>query len=190
MIILMMSENREKLDVVNENDEVVGQETREQIHKEGLLHREIHIWFITSDGQLIFQHRAKDKDTYPDLLTAAVGGHVDLGMSYEDTAVKEMEEETGLKVKITDLHFLKKMRIRSVDGSTGKINNTIRMQYAYIYKGNISDLKIEKGKAIGFEAWPIDKMFKLSEDEKKHFIPLYYSPDFLELFKSVRSLLH
>src|SRR5574343_530627 len=98
----------ELLDIVNENDEIIGQDTRENVHKFGLLHREIHIWFITPDGNMIFQHRAKDKDTYPDLLDATVGGHVDQGMTYEESAIKEMEEETGLKIDFKDLHFLKK----------------------------------------------------------------------------------
>lgn len=181
---------KELLDIVNEKDEIIGQETREKIHKDGLLHREIHIWFVTPDGQMIFQHRAKDKDTYPDMLDATVGGHVDLGMNYEDTALKEMKEETGLKVGADDLHFLKKMKRRSVDAATGKINNTIRVQYAYIFRGNITDLKIEEGKAVGFEAWPIDKLSLLTEDEKKRFIPLIYSPDFLKLFAQIKSLIN
>src|ERR1035437_3863166 len=99
-------ENKGLLDIINENDVVIGQDTRENVHKKGLLHREIHVWFITPDGQMIFQHRAKDKDTYPDLLDATVGGHVEPGATYEETAIKEMEEETGLKAEKEDLHIL------------------------------------------------------------------------------------
>jgi ADP-ribose pyrophosphatase YjhB (NUDIX family) len=111
-------------------------------------------------------------------------------MNYEDTALKEMEEETGLRVNMDDLHFLKKMKRRSVDAATGKINNTIRVQYAYVFRGKVADLKIEEGKAVGFEAWPIDKLSRLTEDEKKRFIPLIYSPDFLELFAQIKSLIN
>lgn len=179
----------EKLDIVNEQDEIIGQDTRENIHKLGLLHREIHIWFVTPDGNIIFQHRAKDKDTYPDLLDATVGGHVDLGMTYEETAVKELLEETGLNANIEDLHVLKKMRSRSVDSLTNKINNVFRLQYAYIFNGDIADLKIENGKALGFESWPIEKMFTLSENEKKRFIPIYYSDEFLNIFKQLKDLI-
>ena len=60
------------LEVINENDNVVGFETRAKIHQDGLLHREIYIWFFTPNGEIIFQHRAKDKDTYPDKLDATV----------------------------------------------------------------------------------------------------------------------
>ena len=181
-------EEKGTLDIVDENDIVVGQDTRENIHAKGLLHREIHVWFVTPDGQMIFQHRAKDKDTYPDLLDATVGGHVEPGMSYEETAVKEMEEETGIHCQTSDLHFIKKMRRQSRDVLTGTINNTIRVQYGYIFTGKLSDLKVEEGKAIGFEAWSIDNVLNLNEEGKKRFIPLYQSREFLDIFTSFKGL--
>ena len=73
-----MADNR-KLNIIDENGNITGEETRENIHKQGLLHREIHVWFYTPKGEILFQHRAKDKDTYPDLLDATVGGHVEIG---------------------------------------------------------------------------------------------------------------
>src|SRR3989339_1577568 len=105
----------DKLEIINENDEVIGLETRTKVHQDGLLHREIHIWFLTPKGEIVFQHRAKDKDTYPDKLDATVGGHVDPTMSYEDTVIKECKEETGIDIDLSKLVFLRKMRKRSVD---------------------------------------------------------------------------
>ena len=95
-----MSNPLEMLEVIEENDNVVGLETRVKIHQDGLLHREIHIWFLTPKAEIIFQHRAKDKDTYPDKLDATVGGHVEPKMSYEETAVKECKEETGIDIDL------------------------------------------------------------------------------------------
>src|SRR3990172_2229916 len=91
-----MADNR-KLNIIDEAENIIGIETRENIHKQGLLHREIHVWFYTPKGEIIFQHREKDKDTYPDLLDATVGGHVEIGADYESTALQELEEETGVK---------------------------------------------------------------------------------------------
>ena len=59
------------------------------MHKKGLLHPEIHVWFYTPDKEIIFQHRAKNKDTYPDLLDATVGGHVDIGEYVDKAALRE-----------------------------------------------------------------------------------------------------
>ncbi len=33
----------EQLEIINENDEVIGLESRKVVHQKGLLHREIHI---------------------------------------------------------------------------------------------------------------------------------------------------
>lgn len=114
----------EQLEIINDNDEVIGLESRQVIHQKGLLHREIHIWFMTPAREIIFQHRAKDKDTYPDKLDATVGGHVDPGMSYDETALKEGEEETGIKFDLLKLKLIKKMRKESFDKSAGFTNNT------------------------------------------------------------------
>lgn len=184
-----MNKNIEMLEIVDEDDNIVGLETREKVHKEGLLHREIHIWFITPKGEIIFQHRAKDKDTFPDKLDATVGGHVDPGMSYEETVVKESKEETGIDIDPKKLLFLVKMRKKSFDEVTGLTNNTIRSQYAYLYEGAIDNLQIEEGKAEGFEAWKIEDLPNLSESDKSKFIGLILREDMLALFNKAKDLL-
>lgn len=184
-----MSNHLEMLEVVDESDRVIGLETREKIHREGLLHREIHVWFLTLNAEIIFQHRVKDKDTYPDKLDATVSGHVEPNMSYEETAVKECKEETGVDIDLSNLVLIRKMRKKSLDDSTGLINNTIRSQYGYLYVGSIADLQIEDGKAVGFEAWKIDELSHLSETDKGKFIPLILSEDMLGIFSEARKLL-
>ena len=183
-----MSNPLEMLEVIDENDNVVGLESRAKIHQNGLLHREIHIWFFTPKSEIIFQHRAKDKDTYPDKLDATVGGHVEPKMSYEETAVKECKEETGIDIDLNKLVFIKKMRKKSFDEATGLTNNTIRSQYAYLYNGSINDLQIEDGKSQGFVAWKIDDLSHLSETDKNKFIPLILEQDMLDIFNQARKI--
>jgi isopentenyl-diphosphate Delta-isomerase len=170
-----MSENIQKLNIVNDQDEIIGVEPRDKIHRDGLLHREIHIWFYTPKGEIIFQHRAKDKDTFPDLLDATVGGHVEVGDSYEKTAIKEAKEETGLDILPENLINLIKIKKSSKDETTKKTNNVFRQIFLYRFEGNISELKIEEGKSIGFEAWSIDALLNPDENLKKKFIPGVFS---------------
>ena len=58
-------------------------------------------------------------------------------MSYDETAVKEGKEETGIELELSKLKLIKKIFQRSVDQATGLINNTIRAQYAYLYSGKL-----------------------------------------------------
>lgn len=166
-----MDPDLNQLNIVDEQGNVIGQATRPVIHRDGLLHKEVHVWFYTPEGNVIFQHRAKDKDTFPDLLDVTVGGHVEIGSDYEDSALTEVEEETGLKLNLTDLKFLKIVNRRSFDNITHTINHALRAIYLYEFKGDAKDLKVEAGKSQGFEVWPLEKLLNLSTEDNARFIP-------------------
>jgi isopentenyldiphosphate isomerase len=183
-----MTDNR-KLNIVDEGGNIIGEETRENIHSQGLLHQEIHVWFYTSKSEIIFQHREENKDTFPDLLDATVGGHVEIGSDYEDTALQEIEEETGVKIERYSLTFIKTIQNKAFDSATNKINNVLRAIYAYRYEGKVGDLRIEKGKAIGFESWLFEKIFNISNEDKKRFIPTIFEEQNLEIFRKIKELI-
>jgi isopentenyldiphosphate isomerase len=181
--------DKRKLNIVDEKGEIIGVETRENIHKYGLLHKEIHVLFYTPTGELIFQHRAKDKDTYPDLLDVTVGGHVEIGSDYEQSALQEVEEETGLHLEKEDLQFLEMIRGTDIDEVTHTTNNHLRAVYVYRYEGNIEDLHIEEGKALGFELWSLDALSNLSFEDKKRFIASHTNGAYIEIFKKIREMI-
>jgi len=168
----------QELNIVDEDDNIIGVEDRDVIHEKGLLHREVHVYFVTPERQIIFQHRAKDKDTFPDLLDATVGGHVEIGDSYEKTAVKEAFEETGISIDASELILVDKVHKLFGDNVTGKVNYAFQQEYIYIYDGKVEDLKMELGKSLGFEAWEIEDLTNISDVEKQKFISYLY--DFME----------
>jgi len=95
-----MEEFKEYLDVVNENDEVVGRDTRKNIHAENKTHREVHVFIINpTDRKILVQKRSKNIINYPGCYDASVGAHVLSGESYEQAAKREVEEEVGIKPK-------------------------------------------------------------------------------------------
>jgi len=166
-----MRKYNELLDIVDENDQVIGHDTRDNIHKLGLLHREVCVWIYNDKKEIVFQRRSPDKDLYPNLLDASAGGHVGLGMDYETAAAKELKEETGIKASKGDLVFLKMTRKKDYDEATGNINNLIRAVYLYKIKPN-QTLSLEHGMATGFEFYSIDKLKSLSESERRQFTPI------------------
>jgi 16S rRNA (adenine1518-N6/adenine1519-N6)-dimethyltransferase len=88
----------EVFDVVDGRDIVVGREFRRDIHRRGLLHRAIHIFWLRSDGLLCLQRRSYAKDNCPGLLSSSCAGHVDSGEDYLGAAVRELHEELGVAV--------------------------------------------------------------------------------------------
>ena len=184
-----MSSALQLLEVVDAQGNVVGWETRLKIHAQGLLHREVYVWFYTRQGEVIFQHRSPTKDTYPNLLDATVGGHVALGEDYLAAALREMEEETGVQVQGADLRYLWTFHHKSPNPShAGLVNNALRAVYVYCYRGNIADLRIEERAAVGFEVWPLEKLFHLNKEEQQRFIPLWMGEHGMKVFKKIQEL--
>src|SRR6266436_8561350 len=91
----------EIFDVVNERDEVVGRQTRREVHRLGLMHRAIHVLVFNSAGQIFLQKRSMSKDRQPGLWDSSSSGHVNSGEDYDDCAVRELREEIGLKLEAT-----------------------------------------------------------------------------------------
>lgn len=76
---------------------------KSEAHKNGWFHATVHIWFYTSDGQILLQQRGKDKATHPLLWDVSVAGHVASGEEIELSAIRETEEEIGLIISKKDL---------------------------------------------------------------------------------------
>jgi len=90
----------EKLEVVNQKNLIIGQASRRQIHRLGLMHRAVHIFVFDDQGRLYLQRRNAQKDQYPGHWDSSAAGHVDPGESYETCARRELEEELGLSAPL------------------------------------------------------------------------------------------
>ena len=88
----------EIFDVVNDRDEVIGQATRREVHARGLLHRAVHVFVFNARGQLFLQKRSLAKDSAPGCWASSCSGHVDSGEDYLTAAVRELDEEIGLRI--------------------------------------------------------------------------------------------
>lgn len=98
--------SQELLDLVDPSGEVVGRATRERVHREGLLHRAVHVLVWHPDGRLLLQKRAVGKACCPGLWDTSVGGHVGSGEDVLEAALRECREELGVRAAAGDLHSL------------------------------------------------------------------------------------
>jgi isopentenyl-diphosphate delta-isomerase type 1 len=87
----------EVFDVVNEADEVIGRQTRAEVHRLGLKHRAVHVLVYNARGELFLQKRSRSKDTFPGAWDSSASGHVDSGEDYDACALRELGEELGFQ---------------------------------------------------------------------------------------------
>ena len=94
----------ELLTQVDEHNNVIGSISRRWAHeKSGVYYRTIYVLVKNENEQVLIQKRSETKDLYPDCWDLSVGGHVNFGKTYEETAVRELGEELGLEVSQVDL---------------------------------------------------------------------------------------
>jgi isopentenyl-diphosphate Delta-isomerase len=86
----------EIFDVVDERDEVIGRNTRSEVHRLGLRHRAVHVLVFNGQGDLFLQKRSMLKDRQAGLWDSSASGHLDAGEEYDACAVRELGEEIGL----------------------------------------------------------------------------------------------
>ena len=86
----------EWVDIVNENNEVIAQSSREQMRAECLRHRATYIVVHDGMGKILVQRRTETKDFQPGMLDATAGGGVQADEQMLESARREAEEELGI----------------------------------------------------------------------------------------------
>jgi isopentenyldiphosphate isomerase len=97
----------EMFDVVDENDTVVARATRREVHARGWRHRAVHVLVFNRAGDLFLQQRSMNKDVAPGAWDSSTSGHLGAGEDYDAGAVRELEEEIGLRVEQAPQRWLR-----------------------------------------------------------------------------------
>ena len=95
--------SEEFFDVVDARDEVVEQLPRSEVHRRKLLHRAVHVFVFRSSGDLLIHKRSDTKEEFPSVWTSSCSGHVSAGEDYDNTAVRELQEELGVESEVERL---------------------------------------------------------------------------------------
>ena len=102
----------ELLDVVDEHGNFTGEVMdREKVHDLNLLHWEVAVFIINKNKEILLQKRAATKRFNPNKW-GLCAGHVDSGKMIENTALREVEEEIGVKLSLSELHILEEMEVK------------------------------------------------------------------------------
>jgi len=145
----------ECLDIVNDNDEVVGKSSYNEMYEKKLTHRIVHVLVVNNKGQVYFQKRAETKSFLPGYYCTSAGGHVRSGESYEQAAGRELKEELGLSVPVKD--------VASLEFESGGHKRFIRLFIASADSG----FNFQDGEVAGGEFLNLAEAKKLIERNEK-----------------------
>lgn len=87
--------------VVDKNDKIIGYRTRGECHtNKSLIHRGVGVIVFNDKNEILLQKRSKTKDICPSFFEISTGGHVNKGETYKQSALRETQEEIGIKPKV------------------------------------------------------------------------------------------
>jgi len=134
-----MLHEEEKIQVV---DEHTGEPTgllvpRSEIFSKGLWCRTSNVFVLNDEGQILCHKRSANKERYPGVWVTHFGGHVTEGESFRINAIKEMEEELGMRVNAFQMIPWRTSR---------KVNSRIwTRDFVTVYSDSLDKLVMQRG---------------------------------------------
>lgn len=95
-----MSKDHDLLILVNEQDEVLGNMPKMEVHQKGLLHRAFSVCIFNEKGEMLLQQRAEEKYHSAGLWTNTCCSHPLRGEDTLQAAISRLEEEMGISAKL------------------------------------------------------------------------------------------
>ena len=130
-----------KLITVNENDEIIGLDTRENCHSGyGILHRAITIFIFNEKNEILLTRRSSLKKLWPGFWDTSCSTHVRQNESYEQAGERRLPEELGFTCK---LKFILKFQYQANFNNIGSENEICALltgQYSGEIKPNTEEM--------------------------------------------------
>ena len=102
----------EKLVLVDENDQKIGEAEKLEAHQTGKLHRSFSIFVCNSRGEMLLQRRAAGKYHSGGLWTNACCGHPRPGEQTQQAARRRLREEMGFECELKEIfQFIYKVKL-------------------------------------------------------------------------------
>lgn len=90
-----MKKNYKKIVIVNEQDEVIGSGDMLKAIENGFIRSGVRVFVFNQSGQVLLQKRSEHV-RHPLLLDISASGHVDVGETRHEAALRELYEEVGI----------------------------------------------------------------------------------------------
>lgn len=162
----------EYLDIVDQNDQVIGKDLKKNKIPNGFISRVVAMFLIDKDKNFLICQRSDKKTNAAGLYDLAAFGNVQSGEDYQTAAARELKEEMGVDCQ---LQFLDKIYMENHnDGKVFKI-------FCGIFLGFIGDKYTPNHEIIKITKMTFNEVESAVADN-----PSQFCPGFLNDFKAVK----
>ncbi|MDA8596584.1 NUDIX domain-containing protein [Flavobacteriaceae bacterium] len=172
----------EWIDLVDSKNQICGKALKSEAHRRGLAHRSIHLWLCNENfTEFIIQKRSINKDSYPGLWDVSVAGHISIGETPEQTAIRETQEELGIQLKEQNLQFTGINHKQKIHGPNF-IDHEFQYIFLCVFNLDLEDLILQSSEVSQVQWISTSKLFKSLQDNPESFVER--SSDYISLIKS------
>lgn len=156
---------KESLDVLERNGAKTGEiATRAEVHDKGLWHRAAHVYVLNSKGEVLLQRRAAHNSFRPGRWYLSAGGHLRAGETSPEAAARELKEELGISIDLSELKLAGTAEKEHVLLYGTYLNN--EFDDIYIVHKDIDKAKLKKHGEVADIEWIPVTTFKAAIDGK------------------------
>jgi len=153
----------EYLDVLDENGAFTGEKKdRNSMHIDGDWHKVVQI-FVVNNNKIMLQQRSLAQKSDPGKWCASASGHISAGEESYDAAIKEFQEELGIKIEKKDFFLIDTFKSPSITFNKGNriINNHFVDLYIVNKEIDINDINIQPEEVNQVNYFGIDEFMDM-----------------------------
>lgn len=147
----------EYIDLRREDGSTTGEvKERSLVHRDGDLHGTSHVWLIRyredrRSADVLLQKRSRNKDSFPGSYDISSAGHIPSGADFGDSALRELEEELGIRAEAEELIFAFVHIGRHEAEFYGKPFKNHEYSRVYLYECNLlpEEMRLQKEEVEG-----------------------------------------
>jgi isopentenyldiphosphate isomerase len=163
---------QELLDVVDPSGNPLGRaKPRPAVHRDGDWHRTVHVWIVNKKGELLFQKRSADRESFTGTWDVSSAGHVSSGESPIHAAKKELFEELGTHPTAREFHHLFSVTTSSIQHNGLFRDNEISEVFLIRKDIAISDLTLQGSEVTEARYYPLSTLQRIAESPDPDFAP-------------------
>jgi isopentenyl-diphosphate delta-isomerase len=140
-----MSDENERVVLVNARDEEIGTMPKLDAHRTGQLHRAFSVFIRNDEGKILLQRRADEKYHSGGLWTNACCGHPRPGEHVQTAAGRRLREEMGIECDLTEISAF---TYRAELG-----NGLIEHEFDHVFSGEFAGTPIVSAREVREWQW-------------------------------------